>query len=177
MRTYWLSGGITPRILNFGTRWRWVVIFTPRPLYPQWKIAWYPLDRRLGGPKSRSWRGGEEKNSQPLPGLEPSIVQPVSQCYTDWAIPASVKHSLLWKMFKISTEMVKGRNNSALHNSRKLDVVKYLTYTQPPGIYRSWHWSDCRYHILHTQYHSCAQWRWSCNENFVKATAPLVLLL
>jgi len=29
------------------------------------------LDRRLGGPQSRSGRGGEEKNSQPLPGIEP----------------------------------------------------------------------------------------------------------
>jgi hypothetical protein len=33
--------------------------------------TWYPLDRRLGGPQSRSGRGGEEKNSQPPPGIEP----------------------------------------------------------------------------------------------------------
>jgi len=26
--------GITSRILNVGIRWRWVVSFTPRPLYP-----------------------------------------------------------------------------------------------------------------------------------------------
>jgi hypothetical protein len=30
-----------------------------------------PLDRRLGGPQSSSERGGEEKNSQPPPGIEP----------------------------------------------------------------------------------------------------------
>jgi hypothetical protein len=30
------------------------------------------LDRRLGGPQSRSERSDEEKNSQPLPGLEDS---------------------------------------------------------------------------------------------------------
>jgi hypothetical protein len=30
----------------------------------------YPLDRRLGGPQNRSRRGGEEKNSQPPPGIE-----------------------------------------------------------------------------------------------------------
>jgi len=29
------------------------------------------LDRRLGGPQSRSGHGGEEKNSQPPPGIEP----------------------------------------------------------------------------------------------------------
>jgi hypothetical protein len=58
------------------------VSFTSRTLYPQGKNPWYPLDRRLGGPQSRSGRGGEEKNSQPLPELEPSIIQAVAQRYT-----------------------------------------------------------------------------------------------
>jgi len=31
------------------------------------------LDRRLGGPQRRSCRGGEEKNSQLPPGIEPYI--------------------------------------------------------------------------------------------------------
>jgi hypothetical protein len=48
----------------------------------QGKSPWYPLDRRLGGPQSRPGRGGEEKNSQPLPGLEPPIIQPLAQRYT-----------------------------------------------------------------------------------------------
>jgi len=34
IKTYWVSGGIAPRILNLGTRWSWVVSFMPRPLYP-----------------------------------------------------------------------------------------------------------------------------------------------
>jgi hypothetical protein len=29
-----------------------MVSFTPRPLYPQGKSPWYPLDRRLGGPQT-----------------------------------------------------------------------------------------------------------------------------
>jgi hypothetical protein len=60
MKAYWGSG----------TRWRWVVSFTPRPLYLQGKTPWYPLYRRLGGPQSRSGRGGEEKNSEPPQGTE-----------------------------------------------------------------------------------------------------------
>jgi len=32
MKAYWRSEGIVPRILDFGTRRRWVVSFTPRPL-------------------------------------------------------------------------------------------------------------------------------------------------
>jgi hypothetical protein len=31
----------------------------------------YPLDRRLGGPQSHSGCGGEEKNAQLPPGIEP----------------------------------------------------------------------------------------------------------
>jgi hypothetical protein len=81
MKPYWGSGCIAPRI-DLGTRWRWVVSFTPRPLYPQGKSPWYPLDRRVGGPQSRSGRGSEQKNSQPLPGNEPPIIQPLAQRYT-----------------------------------------------------------------------------------------------
>jgi hypothetical protein len=40
-----------------------------------------PLDSRLGERQSRSGRGGEEKNSQPLPGLETQIIQPVAHRY------------------------------------------------------------------------------------------------
>jgi hypothetical protein len=57
------------------------VSFTLRPLYTQGQSPLYPLDRRLGGPQRLSGRGGEEKISQPLPELESSIIQPVSQRY------------------------------------------------------------------------------------------------
>jgi hypothetical protein len=60
---YWESGDITPRILNLGTRWRWVFSFTARSLYPRRKSPRYPLDGRLGGPQSRAGRGGEEEKS------------------------------------------------------------------------------------------------------------------
>jgi hypothetical protein len=38
------SGNIVPRILDLGTRWRRVVSFTPRPLYPQGRII---IKRRI----------------------------------------------------------------------------------------------------------------------------------
>jgi len=43
----------------------------PQLLYPLGKSPWYPLDRRWGGPQSHSGCGGEEKNAQPLLGIEP----------------------------------------------------------------------------------------------------------
>jgi hypothetical protein len=71
IKAYRGSGGIPPWILNLGPRWMWVVSFTPRSLYTQGKNPLYSLDRRLGGPQSRSGHDGEQKNSQPLPGLQP----------------------------------------------------------------------------------------------------------
>jgi hypothetical protein len=38
-------------ILDLSTRWRWVVSFTPLPLYPRGNSPRYPLDRRVGGRK------------------------------------------------------------------------------------------------------------------------------
>jgi hypothetical protein len=77
MKAYWESGGIAPRILHLGTRWRWVVSFVPQPFYRR-----YPSNRRLGGSQSRSGHDVDEKNSQPQPGLEPPTIQPVAQRYT-----------------------------------------------------------------------------------------------
>jgi hypothetical protein len=54
------SGCIDPHFLDLGTSWRWVVSFTSRPLYPR-----YPVNRRLGGPHSRSGRRGKEKILHP----------------------------------------------------------------------------------------------------------------
>jgi len=42
---------------NHGTRWRWVVSFTPRPLHPR-----YPMDRRRVRHHNLSGRGGVKKN-------------------------------------------------------------------------------------------------------------------
>jgi hypothetical protein len=54
---------------DLGTRWRWVVSFTPMPLCRRGKSLRYPLERRLGRPQSRSGRCGGEKNLA-LPEIE-----------------------------------------------------------------------------------------------------------
>jgi hypothetical protein len=61
-----------------------MVSFTTRPLRPR-----YPLDRRLGGPQSRS--GWRVENSWPYRdwNSDPSVVQHVANHYTDCAIPAT----------------------------------------------------------------------------------------
>jgi hypothetical protein len=50
----------------------------PRPFYPQRNNYWYPSNRRLLRPHTRSGRFAEETNLLPLPGFEDWIVQPVT---------------------------------------------------------------------------------------------------
>jgi hypothetical protein len=74
---------------------------------PHGKSPWYPLDRRVGGPQSHFGRGGEEKNSQPPPRIEPStpIVQPVAQRYSDRAIMAVQHLPNFVKIRKVKCEL------------------------------------------------------------------------
>jgi hypothetical protein len=61
-------------------------LHAPATLHPG-KESRYPLDRRLGGPQTRSWRYGEDKNLTRA-GNQTPAVQPVARRYTGWAIQA-----------------------------------------------------------------------------------------
>jgi hypothetical protein len=76
------SGCIDPRFLDLGTSLRWVVSFTPRPLYSRGKSSWYPVDRGLGGLQNLCGRRGERKFYRDS-NFDPSVVQPVASRYTD----------------------------------------------------------------------------------------------
>jgi hypothetical protein len=82
--------------------WKPVVSFT---LYPQGKSPWYPLDRRLGRPQSRSGRDSKDKIPSPRRESNPRIpiVQPVAQSYTDWAITAHVRNEVVPHLFFSTT--------------------------------------------------------------------------
>jgi hypothetical protein len=74
-------------ILDLGTSWRWVVCFTPWPLYPH-----YPLLGDRVGPRislddmeRRKSYVYQDSNSDPL------AVLPVASRCTDWAVVASNK--------------------------------------------------------------------------------------
>jgi hypothetical protein len=73
-------------ILNHSARWRWVVSFTPWPLYSPGKSPRYPLDRRLGGPCSWSGLYGEENNLAPTriwtPAIQPIAIPTPWKCHT-----------------------------------------------------------------------------------------------
>jgi hypothetical protein len=66
------------------------------------------MDRRLSAPQSLSGRGGEEKNSQPLPGLKPPIIQPIAQCYTtELSLLLRLKHTLFYLGLFLSSILTK----------------------------------------------------------------------
>jgi hypothetical protein len=70
MKAYWGSECIAPLIL-WPRHYMEVSgqLHAPAAL-PQGKSPCYSLYRRLGGPESRSGRGGEEESSQSPPGIE-----------------------------------------------------------------------------------------------------------
>jgi hypothetical protein len=76
-----------PRLLDLCTSLRWVVSFMPRPLYPR-----YPLDRRLGGPQSRSRRHGVVKILAPIGTRTPT---PWSSSAQQVAIPIELPRLLI----------------------------------------------------------------------------------
>jgi hypothetical protein len=93
---------------------------------PQGKEPRYPLDRRLGGPQSRSGRNGEEKNSHPR--RESNTRTPIAQPIKDVTMSLSScrqKANLGWekevrKIFGRRTEAVTGEwrksQNEKFHN-------------------------------------------------------------
>jgi hypothetical protein len=60
----WGSGCIDPHILDLGVRWRWVVSFTPRPLYPQGNIPVFKV-QGLDETHNQSGRCGMERSFVP----------------------------------------------------------------------------------------------------------------
>jgi hypothetical protein len=80
------SDGITPHVFNLGTRWRWVVIVTPWPLYPWEKSPPINLGVEAGWTPEPVWTQWREKIAAPSRNLT-LVVQPVQPWhYTEWAI-------------------------------------------------------------------------------------------
>jgi hypothetical protein len=70
-----------------------MVSFTPRPLYPQGKSPWYPLNRKLGGPQNRSGHGVQDKNLSPYRESNPD--HPITSAY-----PVPTPTELSWLIGK-----------------------------------------------------------------------------
>jgi hypothetical protein len=84
------SEGISPGILDLGTRRRWIVSFTPRPLYPGERTSGTQWIGGLVGPRAgldtvvgRKIPSHSRESSPWIPGP-----QRVASSYTDWATPA-----------------------------------------------------------------------------------------
>jgi hypothetical protein len=118
-------------ILDLGTRWRRVVSFTPRPLYPRGNRPRYPLYRRLGGPQSRSERHGEEKNLASAGNRTPAV-QPV-------AIPILILMRRVFLLCLFST--------SSIRRSVVCQKITNVSVEPTASIFRVrrvlWEWKKC----------------------------------
>jgi hypothetical protein len=76
---------------NLGARWEWVVMATPRPLYPQ-EGDLAPHVQEDGRATGLVWTGAE--NLTRKPGFDPRTVQRVANCYTDYAVPVQALYML-----------------------------------------------------------------------------------
>jgi hypothetical protein len=118
----WRSGSTDPHLPDLGTSWRWVVSFTPRPLYLRGKSPRYPLDRRLGGYQNLSERRGEERipdfNGTRTPTVRSSSPQPV-------AIPTELSRLLEGVPVRYSLDMRTLRHipDTTLHTVRIVAIV------------------------------------------------------
>jgi hypothetical protein len=118
---------VDPHFLGLSTSWRWVVSFTPLPLYPRERA---PGTHFIGGwvhPRA-SLDDMEKWKFFTLPGLElplPLVVQPVASRHTAWAIPAP-NYAWLWqsqeKPWSKSTEILKYKSNfrAGYRNERQI---------------------------------------------------------
>jgi hypothetical protein len=77
LKTYWGSEGIAPHILNLGNGGE-KIASRPGRFTSGVKSRRYPLDRRLGGPQSRSGHGDEDKKSHQCPYRESNPCRPAS---------------------------------------------------------------------------------------------------
>jgi hypothetical protein len=87
MKTCWESGGTAPRILNLGTRCRWVVSFT------LWLITWpLPIRREARWAPEPVWtKWRREKNDIIVPGGKwTPVVQPVAWSVYWLSYPGSI---------------------------------------------------------------------------------------
>jgi hypothetical protein len=90
------SGCADPRFLDLGTRWRWVISFTPLPRYPRGKSPRYTLDRGMGGPQSRYGCCGEKSC---IAGNRTRAVQ-LEACYISNVFNEQVSHLTVQPMMK-----------------------------------------------------------------------------
>jgi hypothetical protein len=107
-----------------------VVSFTSQPLYPQGKSPLYALDRRLGKLQSRSGRGGDVKNSQPPPGIEPW--NPNRLAYT----LVSVQNKIIFKHATVFRNHALKNNNAHSILWRRENPVAWHSYRL------SWKWAN-----------------------------------
>jgi hypothetical protein len=120
MKAYWV---IAPRILDLGTRWRWVFSFTPRPLNPRGRApsihcigGWVGLTTSLDAVVRRKIPSPRRESKPRTP-----ILQSVAQRYTDWAITALCSYT------KLPSRPVRFKKSQIIHLKYEYSNLKHIS--------------------------------------------------
>ena len=101
----WGYGGIDPLIIKRGTRWRWMIHFTPRSPYRRGKSLLYRQDKTLGEPQSRSEFCRQENKSLATvgnPAQIPRSASPWPGLYSHFIVPMATLYNTSWDYIQIS---------------------------------------------------------------------------
>jgi hypothetical protein len=92
----WESARIHLHTIDLSTTPGWMVNFTPQPLYPKEDNPRYPLDNRLGGPRTGLDNMKKRKISS-LPGLKLWPLGNPAHCRSQWTFGFHEKWQISWK--------------------------------------------------------------------------------
>jgi hypothetical protein len=123
------GGCIDPRYRDLGTSWRWVVNFTPRPLYSRRKSSPVPIGQEVfRAPESFRplWRS-ESSWAYRDSNSGPSVVQPVASRYTDCAVPSETRNCMTG-MICTCHVIISRRMSWTWHSARMGGDEKFVQY-------------------------------------------------
>jgi hypothetical protein len=139
--------------IDLGTGWKWVVSFTPRPLYPRRKNPRCPLDRRLGGPQSRSGSCGGQKilycrelnAGSPAPVTVPTELSRLLTTQYSVRLLTNVEQAMKWEL-ENDTEVL-GGNPPQCHVVHHKSHLTWSELEPGPPRWEAGHWPPERGHV------------------------------
>jgi hypothetical protein len=90
-------------IFDLGTRWRWVINFTPLPLYPRRNSPYMPIVLEIGWVPEQAWTLWKRENLLLLSGIKPRILGRPARSPSQYRHPVlAFQHMNKEKHFQVS---------------------------------------------------------------------------
>ena len=117
-----------PQIEKHCTRMRWVVNFTPWPLYPPGREQWCPWNRRLGRPQLQARHLEEWKQSLALPRIQNPVSRSAILIMTSDKLSLTKVYNIRYECVVLCFFFTSCRKYNA-HPPHNRFLERLLTYT------------------------------------------------